>query len=969
MKKIHKFLLLFLMPFWAIGQNTIGLPNVVNFHKPDYNAGTQNWDIKQDNNGIIYFANNEGLLSFDGKYWNLFPLPNKTIVRSIEIGKDDNIYVGGQDELGYFSPNANGHLTFHSLTNIIAAKDKNFGDVWDIVASKQGVFFRTGSKIFHYYNQQVSVFNAPTEWSFMGNSNMGLIAHDFKQGLLIFKDNQWAPFSFPLLLPVKDAVTSIFNTQSNLLIATLKNGIFKLTANGFEKINTPILNQISLERIYAASAIGKDRMALSTNIGGFYVLDLNGNLIQQFSKKEGIQNNNILSTLLDAQGNIWLGLDNGIDCIAYNSAIKHLTPNDQDASGYTSIIFNNKLYTGTSGGLYSTTLQQTADLSFSKGYFEYVNNTVGQTWGLSEINGKLLLSHHDGAFIIENNQASPISTTNGYWNFTPTSAVYPSEKIVSGNYKGVTFFNFKDNKFEEAEKVPDFEESSRYLAIDKHDNIWVSHPYHGVFKIAKDQNGKMLTRLYSEKNGLPNILNNHIFKVKNEVVVGTEKGIYVYNSENDRFEPSTLYTKIIGSQSIRYLKEDTDGNIWFIHEKTLGVIDMTNQKTEVIYLPELNNKMLSGFESIYPVNASNIFLGGEKGFYHINYDKYKKSKSSLQIRIRSVKINNQKDSTIFGGYFSKINDKPSQSKQSIPYIDYQWKNIHFEFAAPINGQENNLRFSYKLKGFDKEWSDWTEKTEKDYTNLPTGDYTFEVKAKNNLGVESPSIAYAFHILPPWYRSIWAYGFYLIVALIGMYYFYARQRKKFHVQQEKYEEEQKRLHYLHQLEINKAENELVSLRNDKLQGEIDFKNSELATNAMHLVQKGELLAKIKTELTNVLKAVDIEKALADIKKLIKVLSEDEKMDKDWEHFAQHFDKVHSDFVAILKDKHQNITPNELKLCTYLRMNLSTKEIAQLMNISVRGIEISRYRLRKKLGIATEISLFDYLINLSNKNQST
>ena len=243
-----------------------------------------------------------------------------------------------------------------------------------------------------------------------------------------------------------------------------------------------------------------------------------------------------------------------------------------------------------------------------------------------------------------------------------------------------------------------------------------------------------------------------------------------------------------------------------------------------------------------------------------------------------------------------------------------------------------------------------------------------MKARNNLGNESAVVSYDFKILPPWYRTNWAYLVYIILALIGFYYLYSWQRKKFFLQQEKYEEEQKRLYYLHQLEINKAETELVNLRNDKLMGEIDFKNSELATSAMHLVQKGEILAKIKTELGQMIKAVDNEKAVIELKKMIKVLGEDEKMDKDWEHFAQHFDKVHSDFVVVLKEKHNNITPNELKLCTYLRMNLSTKEIAQLLNISVRGIEISRYRLRKKLGIATEISLFDYLINLSKKTLS-
>ena len=115
----------------------------------------------------------------------------------------------------------------------------------------------------------------------------------------------------------------------------------------------------------------------------------------------------------------------------------------------------------------------------------------------------------------------------------------------------------------------------------------------------------------------------------------------------------------------------------------------------------------------------------------------------------------------------------------------------------------------------------------------------------------------------------------------------------------------------------------------------------------------------------MKGIDNSQAIAELKKLIKSLSEDANMDKEWEHFSKHFDKVHSDFLVELKEKHPAITPNELKLSAYLRMNLSTKEIAQLMNISVRGVEISRYRLRKKLALPSETSLFDYLIGIQGK----
>lgn len=326
---------------------------------------------------------------------------------------------------------------------------------------------------------------------------------------------------------------------------------------------------------------------------------------------------------------------------------------------------------------------------------------------------------------------------------------------------------------------------------------------------------------------------------------------------------------------------------------------------------------------------------------------------------------NNKDSLLFGGYFADVNEKQVQLNKQIPQVGNNWRTIHFEFSSPLFGQQSNLEYSYRLKGFDDNWSEWSTKTDKEYTRLPAGNFSFEVKVRNNLGNESAIASYSFKILPPWYQTSWAYLVYFLLSSVLLFFLYRWQQKKFITQQLKYEEEQKRLQYLYQLELSKTENELVALRNEKLQAEIDFKNSELATTAMHLVQKGELITTIKAELNQLMKVLNNEKAATELKRMIKVLGEDDKMDKDWAHFTQHFDKVHNDFVAGLKEKHPTITANELKLCAYLRMNLSTKEIAQLMNISVRGVEISRYRLRKKLGIPSEISLFDYLITIKAK----
>ena len=961
---MKKLLLLIFLPLTVFGQNTIGLPDVINFSKQTYSGGLQNWDMKQDANGVLYVANNEGLLTYDGRKWNLYALPNKTIVRSVEIGPDNKIYVGGQDELGYFIPGKNGVLQYYSLTKNIAVTDKTFGDVWDIISFNKNIFFRCTNKIFKFTNQTVTTYNAPLEWGFLAQCNGKLYAQDYKSGLMSFEKEEWMPVTEKNELKYNDPITAILPLQNyGALITTLKNGIFILNNTGISKIQSANNSFFQNERIYAAATVNADWVALATNNSGVYIIDTRGNIIQHFSGKEGLQNNNVLSIFLDRESNLWLGLDNGIDMIAYNSAVKQINPVVQNGSGYSVIIHNNSLYVGTSNGLYSVALQAMKDLSFSKGNFESVNNGKAQTWGLAEINNQLLLGNHEGAFVIKNNSAIPIAETPGFWNFVPAKGSFSPEQIIAGNYKGLFFFNFINGQFTPAGLLPGFNESSRFVAIDNDNNIWVSHPYHGVFKTSKNIEGAYNVSIYTDKKGLPSILDNHVYNIKNQVVVATVKGIYIYNKAKDIFEPSPFYNQLLGNQSIRYLKEDPSGNIWFIHEKTLGVVDVTGKAPALIYLPELKDKMLSGFEFIYPVNENNIFLGGEKGFYHINYQKYKTTLQDLQVQIRTVSIIDKTDSLLFGGYFAAVNQKQQQDAAAVPQINNGWKTIRFEFSATIFGNPSNVEYSYRLKGFDGNWSDWTTRTEKEYTNLPAGSFTFEVKVRGNLGNESAAAGYTFKMLPPWYKTIWANIFYLLLLAAGLFALYTWQKKKFISQQQKYEEEQKRLRYIHELEINKTESEIVVLKNKNLEAEINFKNSELASSAMHLVKKGELLTKIKAELNHVMKGFENPQAAAEMKKIIKSLSEDDNMDKEWESFTKHFDKVHSDFVACLKAKHPAITGNELKLCAYLRMNLSTKEIAQLMNISVRGVEISRYRLRKKLNLTSETNLFNYLISLN------
>jgi DNA-binding CsgD family transcriptional regulator len=413
----------------------------------------------------------------------------------------------------------------------------------------------------------------------------------------------------------------------------------------------------------------------------------------------------------------------------------------------------------------------------------------------------------------------------------------------------------------------------------------------------------------------------------------------------------------LGDQSIRYLQEDAQGNVWFIHEKTVGWVDRSKPKPVVMYLPELKKKLLSGFELIYPYNEQNVFLAGEAGLYHVNLLKYRQQQEKIEVSIRSVRTGLQGDSLIFGGFGSL--------EKSNPYaINPNENNIRFEFSSPPNTDPESLEYSYRLEGFENRWSEWTKRTEKEFTNLPPGQYRFEVKVRNNLGAESEIASFVFELLPPWYRTPLAWIIYLLLAGGLIVWRYRYQQNKFKKQQQLFEEEQQKMQYILELEKSKAEGALITARSQNLETEIQFKNAELAASAMHLVKKGELITRLKAELNQLMRRVDVPAAQTEVKKMIKQLEDDEQIDQEWDQFAKHFDKVHSDFVVHLKTKHPDISASEVKLCSFLRMNLSSKEIAQLLNISVRGVEISRYRLRKKLNLSSGDNLFDYLIGLQS-----
>lgn len=961
--KILCFIILLLTGLCDISysQNTWGLPQIINYSKNDYHGGSQTWNIGQDSTGKMYFANNEGLISFDGNYWKVYPLPNKTIVRSVAIGSNNRIYVGGQDEIGYFSADVQGVLHYTSLKPIIPAQYKQFADVWKIVPLKDAVFFQTSDRIFEYQNNSIKVFPAKLEWLLLATADDRLFGQEKLIGLMEYKNNEWQPLKNDQVLSntVLSGIISI--SPDSLLLSTKKNGVYLLHSDSISnyQFESGISSQISM-----SVKMNESEMVAGTLSEGCLFMDFKGAIIQKISSNEGLQNSNVLCVFLDKDNNLWAGLNNGISFIAYNSAIKYIKPNkSNELSGYSSLIFNNRLFIGTSDGAYVSPLYNSnRDYSFSKSDFTRIKNTSKEVWKLQEVNQHLLLALHEGTFTIENNTSIPVAEGTGTWLFEPMSAVMPSQNILVGTYTGLKMLHYINNHFVDAGRINGLYESFRFMAIDNDNTIWASHPYRGIYKLRLSPNHKNYTyQLYTEKNGLPSTLENYVFKIKNKVVFATTKGIYEYDPLKDSFTLSPFLSEVFHQMDIRYLKEDNDGNIWFCSGKKIGVVDFNNpseKKTfRITYFPELTGQILSGFENIYPYNKENIFISSEKGVIHLNYVKYTATKLQIKVLLGQVTAIGKKDSLIFGGFYHYNSSSGlRQSEREIIHLPNSYNSFHFEYSSPNYGLQKNIEYSYRLKGYDAEWSEWSPKTEKDYTNLPEGKYTFFIKAHDNLGHESKVISYEFYVNPSWYNTIWAYLGCIIAIVMLFYLLFKWQEKSLKKQQLKFEQEQKRLEELHQLKLEKSEKEIIKLQNEKLANEVKFKNKELADATMTLVERDSALIKVKEELQKLYTKTGNNH---DIKKTLILLKDVQQNSSNWEQFVSHFNEVNNDFLKKLKTQHPSVSNTDIKVCTYLKLNLSSKEIAQLMNISVRGVEISRYRLRKKLQIPNGQTLNDFL----------
>ena len=279
-------------------------------------------------------------------------------------------------------------------------------------------------------------------------------------------------------------------------------------------------------------------------------------------------------------------------------------------------------------------------------------------------------------------------------------------------------------------------------------------------------------------------------------------------------------------------------------------------------------------------------------------------------------------------------------------------NLKFHFSVPEFDKYTEVEYQYRLEEVYNEWSTWSTISEVSFKNLPYGSHTFEVRAKVGNDLSKNTATYEFTIAKPWYLSYGAIFCYLALSMLLVIFIQKLYKGSFKKQQNQLLNENKK-----RLKRKKLKNQkrIVQIKNAQLQELIESKNRELAISTMSIIKKNEFLNSIKEQL----KGSDVD---AQVKSVIRTIDRNINNVDDWKFFENAFNNADKDFLKKIKNVHPGLSANDLRLCAYLRLNLSSKEIAPLLNISVRSVEVKRYRLRKKMSLSHEDGLTEYIMNL-------
>ena len=910
-------------------------PTVQTYKPLDYGGENQNWSISQSKDKYIYVANNKGLLEFNGSEWRLYNSPNESIIRSVyAIG--NKIYTGCYREFGFWERNQFGLLQYISLSKKLDIKFLDDEEFWNIIELDNHILFQSLNRIYIYNltSKAYSFIESKTGISKMFKVNGTIYYQKNREGLYKIENGSSKLVSNNKILK-EHILVNVFNFRDKLLLATEDWGFYVLDNSTLVNWNVPANQLLVKENIYRATQLKDNGIIVGTRSNGILHINKEGRIGYRINTINGLSDNTIHFVFEDAERNLWLALNNGINCVNIESPFSVFNEEKgRIGTVNTSAIYDGNLYLGSNQGLFCKSLNEDAE-------FKFIEGTQGAVWSLTEIDNTLFCGHDSGTLVVKNNSVSKIAGIQGTWNVLPIS----DNLLLQGNYDGLYILENQNGNWRLRNKIEGFNLSSRFFEISKNGLILVGHEYRGVYKVKVNNQLTKAVKIAIDST-IKSEINSSILKYNDDLLFTSKQGVFKYNDAKNRFYKHSVLSKLITkdkNSSGKLIFNKSTNTLFSFSKKTLNYISpgkLTNTPIiQSISFSETLPRAQTGYENITHVKDKKYLIGTSSGFVVVDLDKFEKK--AYTVNINSISKHN-------------INsDLEYVNKNETGFFKNRDNNIEFRCNVAQFDKYFDTEYQYQLKSMYPEWSNWDSNPIVSFSNLPHGDYIFNVRSKVGDNLTSNIATYKFTIDKPWYLTnlmIVVYCLLFIFFSLFMHNVYKRYYRK---QRERLLENTMR-----ELELKELENkqQLMQFNNEKLKNDIAAKTRELGISTMSLIKKNEFLSKIKEEIKL---ASENDKNL---KSVIKIIDKNLNNTDDWHLFEEAFNNADQDFLKKIKTEHPSLTSNDLRLCAYLRLNLSSKEIAPLLNISTRSVEVKRYRLRKKMNLDHDDSLSDYILEI-------
>lgn len=894
---------------------------IKNFISGNIPVQNQNWGVYQHpGSKLVYFANSEGLIEYDGLTTNTYKLPKNKGVRSVLVDKNGLIFTGGFEELGYWQKDKNCKLRYFSLAKL--AEIKGNDEIWKIYEQNGKIYFQSFTTIYIYDYKTIQKPDAPFTLLFMfPKKNNGFLVQILGMGLYNFDNDQYSIIRGSSMFSTMKIHTIVPYPNNSYLIGTANNGLYILKDENITPFPCEVSDFLKYNTCNAGAAINDSTFVFGTILGGIIEFNTSGTIKKMFNYSNGLKNNTVLSLFKDRENGIWAGLDQGANYLETFSPMEQYT-NITGTLGtiYSILKKDNLLYIGTNQGLFTARIDN-FDEHYNFTDVKMVPGSQGQVWSLREFNNQVLCGHNEGTFIADNGSFRQISFITGGWTFTSLK-----DYIIQGTYTGLVILE-KDGQgnWKFRNKIKNFDQPARRVEVDYLGFIWASHHQQGIYKIELNEklDSAQNKTFFSGNNGSSG--NIDVFKINNRIIFTGSDKLYTFDYDankivafkilNDQLKEFSKALQIIPFEGTQY---------WLVMEDKIALFDI-NRDFKIRKILEFSQKNIyaSGNDlEIIKVDPRNILYQTRSGFAILNTSNAQNLSNVSRVFFKSI---------TFQGKGRTIEMCGNNTPIKVPYTT---NNIRVYFSDPSRFNMEEKVYYYRIPELEDQWHTTTIDNFS-YNNVQFGSYTVEIKTD----VNAVPVSLNFVIKAPWYLTYYAFAAYFLLFALINYLAYRIFRYELEKQKKMVE---------------------MEVRRNTLENELDIKSNELMLTMRYLIQKNEILTELKKEI-DALKEQSAKYPIKHVRNLEKIIDEGlDTQTESWKSAMSNLKLSQEGFFRRLKEKHPDLTPNDLRLCSYLRMNFTTKEIAHLLNISGRGVEIGRYRLRKKMNLPHDVNLSEYLM---------